>query len=140
MKKSEIRSIMQVLEILPFKECEDRELKIQLVHDMMTLKRFDQEILSDVASLRTTLIGDKQAKVDEYFSLQSSGKEEESRAMVDEVKDVILDFNKAYDELLKQDVDVNLPYKVDGGKLVEFIVDHAPEALDKVELLISIIK
>lgn len=138
MKKSDIRNITLVLESLPIKECEDRELKIQLIHDRVCLKRYDQEILSDVASLREEIIGDKQDKVNEYYQLGQEGKIEEAKALEPEVKDAILDFSRANDGLMNQDVEVNLPYKIEGRKLVEFIVDHAPEAVDDIDKLIPI--
>ena len=136
MKKSEIKGIVAVLNRLPLKECHDRDMKISLIQDRVYLKRIAAEIEGDITSLRSEIIGDKQNKVNEYFAAVQSCDNDTAKGLLPEVKEVILDFDRASSQLLNQNVDVKIPCKVGESALLDFVVDKASEALDGIDSLL----
>lgn len=134
MKKSEIRNIVSALESLPLKECEDREMKISLIQDRVYLKRIAAEIEADIASLRSEIIGDKQDKVNEYFAAVQSNDNDKAKELLPEIKDVVMDFDKASTQMLNQDVPVSIPCKVNERALLDFVVDT--DAVDMADSLL----
>ncbi len=140
MKKSDIRTISQALDSLPINKCGDKGLMVELVHDRVKFKRLNAEITTDTDSLRSEIIGELQPKVDEYVRAANAGEEEKAKELLPEVKDVILDFDRAFGALMSQDVDVKIPYKVDEASLISFVVDAAPEMIDDIDKLIPIMK
>lgn len=133
MKKSEIRNIVSALESLPLKECKDRELKISLIQDRVYLKRLAAEIEADIASLRSEIIGDKQDRVNEYFaSVQSDP--ERAKGIFPEIRDVVMDFDRACSQMLNQDVRVEIPCKVGERALLDIVVDT--DAVDMADSLL----
>lgn len=134
MKKSEIRNIVAALESLPLKECKDREMKISLIQDRVYLKRLAADIEADIASLRSEIIGEKQEMVNEYFAAMQSNDNAKAKELLPEIKDVVMDFDKASMQLLNQDVPVSIPCKVSERALLDFVVDT--EAVDMVDSLL----
>ena len=136
MKKSEIRSIVSALDALPLRDCEDRELKIALIQDRVYLKRIAADIESDISSLRSEIIGDRQDKVNEYFAAAQGNDTDRAKELLPEVKDVILDFDRASSQMLSGDVPVAIPCKVGERALLDYVVDKAPDAVDEIDVLL----
>jgi len=136
MKKSDIRSIVSALDALPLRECEDREMKIALIQDRVYLKRIAADIEGDISSLRSEIIGDKQEMVNAYFAAAQSKENDKAAELLPEVKDVILDFDRASSQMLGQEVDVKIPCRVSERALLDFVVDKAPDAVDVIDVLL----